>query len=586
MSRKTFKILAVGAVAFAVYYNALSNGFVYDDLQTVLNNPWIRDLRHIPEVFSSNLWGFKGETSNYYRPLASLLGILLFKMCGTDPFGYHLLSVMTHAGISILVLLISSHLISGLSGSDSNSFLSPAFITAMLFASHPIHTEAVAWSGAFTELSFSFFYLLSFYFYVLYTEGHKKGLLFSAVFFIFSALCKETALTLPVLVVSYDYILRNAGGDVISRVKRYLPYLAVSGIYLIARFLVLGGFAPVRQHAGLSIYTQLINVPPLLAKYLEKLVLPVDLSVFHVFHPIKSFLGMNGIISLLCFAAFVSLAFAAWKRDKVALFSLFLLLVPLLPAFYLQGLGDNVFAERYLYLPSFGFVLLVSLLAGKISHKRARPVVAVILAAVVCVYSFGTVTRNAVWKDDYTLWSDAVKKSPDSYEAYDSLGAALFRRGRSDEAVRCFDTALRIKPDDAMAHYDLGDLYARTGLIDTAIEQFQAAIRSKPDYVNAHDALGVALSSKGLPEEAARQFEVAVSLRGNDPVLHYKLGTAYGQSGMLDKAAEQLRTAIKLDPAYAQAHYNLGVVYKEEGMKNKALAQFSAAHSLNKTVKN
>ena len=586
MNRKSLNILFIGAVAFAVYSNALSNGFVYDDLQTVLNNPWIRDIRNIPEVFSSNLWGFKGEASNYYRPLSSVFAMLLFKLCGTAPFGYHLLSVLSHAGVSVLVLLISSRLIPGRSGSDPVSFSSPAFIAALLFAAHPIHTEAVAWSGAFTELSFALFYLLSFYFYVRYAEGYKKGLLFSAVFFLASALCKETALTLPALIIAYDYIFREGEGDNVARVKRYSPYIAVAGIYLTARFLVLGGFAPVEQHAELTIYRQLINIPPLFAEYLEKLILPVDLSVFHVFHPIKSFGEMGGIISLLCSAAFVSLAFAVRKKDKVVLFGLFLLLVPLLPAFYLQGLSDNVFAERYLYLPSFGFVLLVSSLTERISNKRARSIVALMLAAVLCVYSFGTIKRNAVWKDDYTLWSDAVKKSPDSYVAYDSLGAAFFRRGRPDEAVKCFGTALKLKPDDAMAHYDLGDVYAGTGLTDPAIEQFQAAIRSRPDYVNAHDALGVAFGSKGLVAEAVRQFEIAASLRGNDPVLHYKLGTAYGQSGMLDKAVEQLRIAVKLNPGYAEAHYNLGVVYSKEGEKSKALAQFAAASSLNNTVKN
>ncbi|MGD1076174.1 MAG: hypothetical protein ABR903_08900 [Thermodesulfovibrionales bacterium] len=163
-------LLIVLLVSFRIYFNALFNSFVYDDRLQVLDNCWIRDINHVPDIFSKSVWSFQDETviSNYYRPLMHLFFLLNYHVFGLRPWGFHLLNVLFHAGVSVLVFVISARLLRASSNPSpltengfAGSLLSPPFVGALLFAAHPIHTEAVAWVSGVPELSYTFFFLLS-----------------------------------------------------------------------------------------------------------------------------------------------------------------------------------------------------------------------------------------------------------------------------------------------------------------------------------------------------------------------------------------------------------------------------------------
>ncbi|MCR4284939.1 MAG: hypothetical protein NUV97_02745, partial [archaeon] len=335
-----------------------------------------------------------------------------YHIFGLKPWGFHLNNIIFHAGVTLLVYLIASILINqsrdlnfksqipnskskiqnhkskiiNLKSQIQNSksqilnlktkILSPAFIAAFLFAAHPIHTEAVTWIGGIPELSFTLFYLLSFYFYMAALprsapyinsdRGGGKGFILSLIFFFLSILCKETALTLPILLLVYDYSFRKdtllplSPKTLYHLLKRYFPYLIVSIIYFILRTYALGGFAPQpKRHAQLSNYEYLINVFPLFTQYLEKLILPINMNAFYVFHPISSIFQWKGLIALILTLGFVFLVYI-FRRHKVVFLSLLWIVIPLLPVLYIPVLGENTFADRYLYLPSIGFVILIS----------------------------------------------------------------------------------------------------------------------------------------------------------------------------------------------------------------------------------
>jgi tetratricopeptide (TPR) repeat protein len=142
----------------------------------------------------------------------------------------------------------------------------------------------------------------------------------------------------------------------------------------------------------------------------------------------------------------------------------------------------NSFTERYLYLPSFGFALLSAPLFTWVQFKKQTQVKAlsVIMVSLICLYSIGTISRNAVWKDNYSLWLDTVSKSPDGDIPHGSLGYALLQKGRIDEAIRELQIALLLNADFAEAHNNLGVAYRDKGLIDDAIEEFRAAYLLNP----------------------------------------------------------------------------------------------------------
>ncbi|MGD0887486.1 MAG: tetratricopeptide repeat protein [Thermodesulfovibrionales bacterium] len=584
-------ILIILLVSFGIYFNALFNGFVYDDKLQVLDNRWIKDLNHIPDMFSKSVWSFQGETiiSNYYRPLMHLFFMLNYYIFGLRPWGFHLLNILFHTGVSILVFVIASRLLRAPSNSSQlgeqgfvGSLLSPPFVGALVFATHPIHTEAVAWVSGVPELSYTFFFLLSLYLYMRFEEGMKGMYPLSLLSFSIATFCKEPALTLPILLVAYDYIFGKKEAGYLPFVKRYIPYLLVAGAYLVLRYRALGGFSPQRPHIVLSGYGYIINVFPLFTQYLEELLLPLNLNAFHVLHPISSIFETIGLVSSAVAAAFVGVTFLTYKKKSKVCFGLLVIALPLLPSLYIPALGENVFAERYLYLPSFGFVLLIALALSW--AKAVKPCLAsglvIISLSLAVVYSVGTVTRNTVWRDDLTLFTDTVRKSPDAAIPHYNLGNAYLNQNRLDEAENEYIGALKLKPDYAMAHNNLGNAYLNQNRLDEAENEYIAALKLRPDYADAQYNLGTAYLNQNRLDEAVKEYIAALKLRPDHADAHYNLGTAYLNENRFDEAIHEYIAALKLRPDFANAHYNLGNAYLNENRLDEAVKEFIAALKL------
>jgi tetratricopeptide (TPR) repeat protein len=434
--------------------------------------------------------------------------MLDYHIFGFRPWGFHLTKILLHMGSSLLVFFMASTIISRYGGGDTATETSKQyipFVAALLFATHPIHTEAVL---GITEVSLAFFYFLSFYLYIR-ADVISRGVPVSSVaFFFLAALSKETALTLPVLLFAYDFSFKRLG-KFNHLIKRYLPYLAASGIYFILRIYALGGFAPAKAHAGLSVYEYFINVFPLFAQYLGKLILPINLNAAYVFHPIHSLLEWKGIMAVTVTLGFILTLYLVRDRNRVVFFSLLLVIIPLLPAFYIPALGEHTFAERYLYLPSAGFVIIVSVgLCGIASldalRDMAMPIMLSIVLVIMALYSAGTIKRNPVWKDSFTLWSDTAKKSPDSYGVRNNLGNAYHKQG-----------------------YNLGNVYLNLGRLEKAIQKYKYALRLEPDFARAHNNLGDAYADQGRTDEAIEEYRVASRLDPNFALPHYNLGNVY-----------------------------------------------------------
>jgi tetratricopeptide (TPR) repeat protein len=620
--KKPLYLLSIAAVCFIVYFNALSNGFVSDDNLQLLNNPWIKHAKYIPEIFLNNFWGFQGENTSLYRPLPHIVYMIAYHVFGFKAWGFHLLNILFHTGTSLLVFLVCSSLFpKPRSLAPSPSPIIPV-AAAMLFATHPIHTEAVTWIGGIMDVSFSFFFLLSFYFYVKSADNgrlFKIGYLFSVISFFFATLCKEPALTLPAVLVAYDYANRKEGVPLSYYIKGYIPYAIAAGLYFVMRFNALRVFAPMRIDLGLTPYEYGVNIIILFKQYLGKLILPVNLNFWHVFHPATSLATWKGIVSLAIAAAFAAALIITAKKEKLAFLCLILIAVPLLPVLYIpaltQGL-ENAFTERYLYLPSFGFVLLlVSFLARvKASKPKWTTAMVAILCAVVALYAGGTIRRNVVWRDSYSLWSDAQRKSPESaapyialgdvlkekgwiekaidqYQAglrlrpnwvpiYVSLGGAYVAKGLVDKGIEYYQGALRLKPDSAEAHNDLGLAYWKKDLVDYAIAHYETALRLKPQFQGIHNNLGLAYASKGWIDKAIKEYEEALKSDPNSAGVHNNLGNAYESKGWTDQAIKQYEEALRLQPDYVDAHNNLGIAYGEKGLVDRAIEHFEIAAGL------
>lgn len=555
--------------SFAVYSNALLNGFVFDDLPQVLENRWIKDIRFIPDMFLHNVWSFGGGESNYYRPMMHLFYMLSYYLFGLRPWGFHLVNLCLHAGVSVLVFCVVAKLIKEPERLPFSPYVSVPLIAALLFALHPIHTEVVTPVMGITDLSFTFFYLLSFYLYIRSQEGAPWRYFTSVLFFFVAMLCKEPALTLPAVLLAYDYVSQKETFHLRRSLKKYIPYLLLIGLYFMMRLLALKGLMTRQIHNELSPLQYFINIFPLFTLYLEKLLLPVNLNFLHTFEHITSLFDLRGIFSLTVTLSFAGFTVFALRKRSMALLGLLFIVLPLLPALYIPALSQelrNAFAERYLYLPSVGFVLLLGCLMIRVQakfHKAGRVLVisALVIAA---LYSIGALLRNPVWKDNYTLFVDTVNKSPDDGFARNGLGEALLKAGRSEEAFEQLQLAVRLKPNLATAYNNLGLVYRSQGMPERAIENYRLAVKFSPGYAIAYYNLGNIYGEMGWQALAIENYKIALTLKAEFAEAHNNLGIAYAQSGKLEQAIEQFKAAILLNPDDTNFKNNLARVYVDK----------------------
>lgn len=556
--------LVVVAAAVAVYANTLVNGLHVDDQYQIVTNPWIRSLTNLPAIFSSGVWDFDGRVSSYYRPMMYVLYSLVYAVAGTAPWAYHLLNIVLHAGASVAVFFIARALLESRDASPSWRS-GPALLAGLLFAVHPIHTEPVAWAAGVVDLSYAFFYLLAFYF-VIRGQGQVRNLVIALAAYVAALLSKEPAITFPAIALVYWSLYEGRQLGINGLLKRVLPWVVVSAAYLLVRILVLGGIAPQTSTVSLSPWEYALTVVALLGRFLRSQVFPTELNFWHVFTPVGSLWSLDAGLGLLTVGIWAALLVWALKRRAlVPAVGLTFMVLPLVPALLLGSLNqglENAFAERYLYLPSFGVVLLAGWAVSALEPGRVRLArsLAAGLAVLGILAAVVTVQRNPVWEDSLSLWGDAVTKSPGSGVPNLNYGFALIsagktelgrrhveravtlmpdlverqmkravsyaQSGRSTDAILAFHNVLLMAPRSAQAHYNLGVLYEERGEKPNAVGEYLAAIALDPKAADAHNNLGILYFTSGQPEDGMKHLEEAVRLNPNDPAFRANLERA------------------------------------------------------------
>ncbi len=593
--------------AFGVSANTLVNGFVFDDVAAILNNEWIRDPSLIPEILTSTVGGFDADNPvNYYRPFLYLILILDYLIFGLSPWGYHLTNLIFHSLNTVLVFFIALTLLRDLSGAQAGrgdgvyddyydyglqnekaeaNGRAVAFVAALLFAVHPAHTEAVAFVASISELAFSLLFLVSLYIHMRLLPpasggGLRHGYLFlgiSLASFFLSLLCKETAIMLLPVMALYDLGLGYGEGGwaksrgfikgAIPRVKSYVPYIIVVAAYVIIKIAVSGGVTPAKKHAYLDSFQYLINTVPLFIDYIKLMVYPVGLKVFYVFHPVFTVVDTRFIIAFIISAFLIALLIIK-RRDRVIVFCSLWAILTLLPPLYIPAVGgsgrDSVFAERYAYMPSAGFLLLVTYLIytafERFKVRNAGVIFAVVGVLAVAALSYATFERNKVWKEDYTLWKDASLKTGDSVVVFLNLAVSAEDKGLMSEAEAAYMAAIDVDPYSVEVRNNLGIFYSKMGKPLSSAEAFKAALKlttNQRRLLKISINLGDVYFKAGMAREAAGAYFDAVGYGAVDADIHNRLGIAYAESGNLRGASVEFKRALELDPKHGGAKKNL-----------------------------
>lgn len=430
-------IAVIFILSFSVYINTFQNQFNYDDFPTLLENRAVTG----PDV-TAVLFGS--------RPMRQLTFMIDYKLFGRNPAGYHIENALFHAVNSVLLYRLLALLSFSTAG---------AFASSLLFSVHPIHVEAVACIANRKELLALLFILLSGIYYIKAVSsksGLIRNLAAAFVFYTAAVLSKQTAAFLPFMLIAYDYLFLKKEERVLGRLV-----IPLSLVIILLSLYSRGLPDAVRPYEGMTDNGRLITfketlltavtVFPLTLRYLA---LPFQLSADHTITVVSS-LSPALILSLFVIAGYLAVLFAS-RRLKAVPFFLLWILIFLIPTSNLIPGTSYFFAERYLYIPSVGFIALTGML---FEARRWRGASNALLILIIFIFSCLTVMRNTAWRDESSMAEDTVRKSPRSVFARNNYGNVLLMKGDVEGAFREYEAALRLNPKRPESLYNLADIY-------------------------------------------------------------------------------------------------------------------------------
>jgi len=555
------------AIIFVLFGNALFNGFVYDDHYLIKDNDYIKSFSHLKEVLSSDVVVVTpiAKPSGYYRPVAMLFLMGMYKLWGLNTFGLHLMSLLIHLANTFLVFLI----ITRLSGRRDLGFL-----TGCLFALHPIHVEAVTPIFNYMGILASFFSLAAFLALIKSRQEDKKiYFILSVILFAFAMFSKEETIVLPGIFLLYEFFFSSN-----CRFKsfwrgalKYAWFLIPVFCYLQLRVIVMQkgavfGFwnlglatsiATVQSLTELAIstfqiyfnYVWLLIFPfRLSADYL--LPAPSDLAPFHVF------------LFIWVVTSLIAAAFFFIRKDKMVSFFIFFFFVSSFLVSNIIPVG-GLFAERFMYLPSlahcfllaYGFVHLFD--ACRESDRRQRRLIVMMaLLVILGLYAQAVSARNYIWRNDIILWSDAAKKNPQSYRPFQYLADAYVYHGSRyyDKALLAYQEALK-KPGapEIKIRYSLGTLYGLKSEHDLALKEFERALVLGPQSVVGYYNVGITYFFKGDYEKALAYFQQGQKVDKDYFWVYYGMGLVLEKQKKFDEARAMFVKALSLEPDFKMA---------------------------------
>ncbi|HKP12122.1 MAG TPA: hypothetical protein VJZ91_08440 [Blastocatellia bacterium] len=577
------------AATFLAFANTLANGFAYDDMTQILSNEEIRSFKNLPNALTKEVWFWRveqdkdpnkeaGPTTPYYRPLFTVYLMTGWFLFGTWAAGWHLINVLMHVLAVYFVYLILKRI----TGDEKLTA-----IASLLFALHPLRVESVAWISGITDLFLALFLLPSFYLYLRYREDGNKHYLAGSVFlFLFAAFSKEPAVALPVFVGAYELFVINQERKWGERLRAAILFpalfLMMAFIYFVMRYNALGFLL---NDASFTSYTPaqvLMTIPLVVCKYVGLLLWPMNLSIFHDTPMVTSPLSLRFVLPLLGVAA---LAYGGWRLrgSRTARFAILWFGINLLPVLNLGAFGrDFLVQERYVYIPSVGFSLLVAMALVRIPieqwfaiGRRATAQVALV-ALIAVLFTAKTIAQNSTWKDDMTLWSHGAEVADDQPMPHFILGHKYINEQKMDKAVEELEKFNELRPDNVIVMHNLAAAHLLRYEYEYTFDRAHAD--------RAHIDRAIALCNAGLNMKSMTSTSTTTSLTAN---MYDLLGKAYSYETPLknlDRSVYFFQNALRMDPGNAVINFHLGTAYYKQQKFDPALDYLTIAMQLTQEI--
>lgn len=621
------EICLLTGLVVGCYWNSLFCGFVFDDVSAILDNKDLRSTTPVKNLFLNDFWGTpmsEERSHKSYRPLTVLTFRLNYLFSELSSPSYHLLNVGLHAVVCVFFLHFCRLLLDR----------STSLIAALLFAVHPIHTEAVTGVVGRAELLSSIFLLAAFLAYTK-SKGADRSIVWTPIILTVilvavATLCKEQGITvigicciyevfvaqgftLPMLIDTLLQVLRGKDGfpyAVLQTLLKLIVLIISTLLLVIIRVQVIQSQLPVftrfdNPAAVSSTPTRQMTFNYLLPVNAWLLLNPSELCcdwTMGTIPLVESLLDPRNLATVVFYTLLSLLAYhSLWythSSAKIVIMALSLIALPFIPASNLFFPVGFVVAERVLYVPSMGFCLLVAH-GFKILSQKGRGLKKMswlLVGVLLTTHAVKTFNRNWDWESEYTLFTSALKVNKNNAKLWNNVGHALENQNNYDRALRYFLQATRVQPDDIGAHMNVGRTYKNLNRSKEAEEAYliakslmpqiipgkKYATRVAPNHLNVYINLANLIrTNDSRLEEADQLYRQAISMRPDFKQAYISRGELLLKMNKPSEAKDAYLRALELDHNNADLWYNLAIVNIEMKDPSEALRNFNRALDLN-----
>ena len=526
---KLFLLGLVGLV-ISLYFNAMWGDFVSDDYASITQNPMLLNAKHM----LGNLNLVSGST------------FFLAKIFGTSsPVPYHLFSLSLYILVCVLVFVFVYLLF------DARV----AKLTSLLFTVLPIHVETVSWVSGKPYLFVALGVLLALILLILYLKKENKKYLYW--FLVVTVLSFMGDRVRPLAVVFLSFLLLFSYNDKL-RQKLPLAKIVVLGLIFLSMVgvvfwpIIIGRIQSVNSGYNGSdsiFYNPFFQYPTAVAKYLQMLLIPVDLTLYHTMYVFPVWLNW-----LVLLVYVFSLAYF-WFKNRNLFFALAFIFTATIPSMAPVKVSWLV-AERYILLGSVGFCLFL-VLAFLPLAKRYKGIMTVVFWVLMVGYSVRVFLRNIDWQTNHKLWVNTCQVSPNSHNAWNNIGDDYDKLGDYENAVKGFTQSTVMKNNYADAYHNRANIFFKMGRLDLARDSYNVALSIAPSMYQTYISLSQVDLNEGKAKLAVEHGQKLVELQPNNPQSHYVFGVILAKVGWIDRAKEELKLTLRLDPNFKAASKGL-----------------------------
>ncbi|QTA92396.1 Tetratricopeptide repeat-containing protein [Desulfonema magnum] len=575
--------LMLTLAVISVYWQVGSHEFIsFDDSVYVTENRYVK----AGLTRESMIWAFSfaDKKGAYWQPLTWLSHMLDCELYGLNAGMHHRTNLLFHIANTILLFLVF--------GRITGELRKSAFVAA-LFALHPLNVDSVAWVAERKNLLSTFFWMLTIFAYVRYTESPSFIRYISvSLMFLSGLLAKPMIVTLPFVLLLLDHwpmgrfeSLKSAALTSGIRSPTSVLLLEKLPLFMLSVISVSLSSSSLQHYENITVRgaptdLRFANALVSYVGYIWKIICPRNLSVYYPYPeaiPLWQYTG--GGLLLICVSI---LTLRTLKRMPCLATGWLWYLGTLVPVSGLIQTGLwPALADRWAYVPLIGIFVMMAWGIPEICKDRewrhAKTGLVIIAVMVLSILTVMTWFQVRYWKNNITLFEHALKVNPHNYVAHGHMGVALAAQEKTDEAIRHYTRILRSDPNDFKTLNNMGLALSDQGKPDEAIRYLSQALRLKPDYAKTLNNMGIVLAKQGKTEEAVHYFSEALKSDPDYAEPSYNMGNIFNNQGNINQAVEYYTRALRSSPYDAEIYNNLGIAMLRKKKINEAAACFQKA---------